>query len=108
MNQIYAPNWSTLAKQKGQSYDTFMRDLERYVRYDVNMKQHQETERAMKSRWVARNLGKQVVEGLGQAIAHIPITDWANAINACGEGCWEDKQFRKEWLRDNESHRAQS
>lgn len=84
-----------------------MKNLNWYLKNEVNMEKHQACEREMQARWIARHTGKHTVEGLGEAIAHIPARDFFRAVQVCGEDAWDDKGFVKEWLRDNPSHRAQ-
>jgi hypothetical protein len=48
------------------------------------------------------------VEGLGQKIASIPTTAFHFWGQKLGYGCWEDKAFMREFLRDNPQCRVNS
>lgn len=41
------------------------------------------------------------IEGIGQMVARIPLVAFHYWGNRLGYECWEDKQFMKEFLRDN-------
>jgi len=72
------------------------------------MEKHNACKREMTARRESRATGNKTVDGLGKPIGNIPVRDYFRAIQTWGEECMEDKQFVKEWLRDNPSHRAQS
>ena len=48
------------------------------------------------------------VEGLGQLIARIPTTAYHFWGQKLGYGCWNDKAFMDEFLRDNPELRVNS
>lgn len=106
--EIFVPSWTSEAAKKGQSYDTFMKNLNWYLRNEVSLEKHEACKREQEARREARNMGTKTIDGVGKPIAHIPVRDFFRAQQTWGHECMEDKQFVKEWLRDNPSHRAQS
>jgi hypothetical protein len=48
------------------------------------------------------------VEGLGQLVARIPLTAYHFWGQKLGYGCWNDKAFMNEFLRDNPELRVNS
>lgn len=51
---------------------------------------------------VNRKFEHKEVKGLGRLVARIPATSFAYWNNRKGmQGCWNDKQFFNEFLRDN-------
>ena len=43
----------------------------------------------------------KAIEGVGQKIASIPVQAWHYWGHRLGYACWEDKEFMREFLRDN-------
>ena len=62
----------------------------------------------------ARKFGKEnakrhkSIEGLGQLVARIPTTAYHFWGQKLGYGCWNDKEFMDEFLRDNPELRVNS
>jgi hypothetical protein len=57
---------------------------------------------AAQSAKLNRSLEHREVKGLGRLVARIPAQSFAYWNNRKGmQGCWNDKQFFKEFLRDN-------
>jgi hypothetical protein len=62
----------------------------------------------------ARKFGKEntkrhkSIEGLGQLVARIPTTAYHFWGQKLGYGCWNDKAFMDEFLRDNPELRVNS
>jgi len=106
--EILIPNWTSQAAKRGQSYDTMMKNLNWYLRNEVNLEKHNACKRDMIARKKARMVGNKTIDGLGKPIAHIPMRDMFRAMQDFGHECMDDKVFIKEWIRDNPSHRAQS
>ena len=48
------------------------------------------------------------VDGLGRLVARIDSNSFTYWGKKEGFGCWDDKQFLKEYLRDNEASRVKS
>lgn len=62
----------------------------------------------VKARHAASQIGKfnkqhaaRSVEGLGQKVASIPLDAYHYWAHTEGRECWSDKQFVREFLRDN-------
>ena len=85
----------------------FMKNLERYLKYEVELEKHEAAVRNEMVRKENREIGSAKVDGLGQLKATIPAREYFRWHQA-ERGCWSDRQFVKEWVRDNESHRAQT
>lgn len=101
--QIVIPQWGHLGNGS-----QFMRNLDKTLRHELSMEYHEQKKRDEVARQIARVRGLRKVNGLGQEVAHIPARNFFRAMQQHGEECFGDKQFVKEWLRDNPSHRAQS
>ena len=86
---------------------SFMKNLERYLKYEVDLEKHEAAVRDEMVRKENREIGSAKVDGLGQLKATIPAREYFRWHQA-ERGCWADRQFVKEWVRDNESHRAQT
>ena len=86
---------------------SFMKNLERYLKYEVDLEKHEAAVRDEMVRKENREIGSAKVDGLGQLKATIPAREYFRWHQA-ERGCWSDRQFVKEWVRDNESHRAQT
>ena len=84
-----------------------MKNLERYLKYEVDLEKHEAAVRNEMVRKENREIGSAKVDGLGQLKATIPAREYFRWHQA-ERGCWSDRQFVKEWVRDNESHRAQT
>lgn len=56
----------------------------------------------------ANTVRHKSVEGLGQLIARIPTTAYHFWGQKLGYGCWNDKGFMDEFLRDNPELRVNS
>ena len=83
-----------------------MKNLEKYLKYEVDLEQHEAAMRDALARKENREMGSARVDGLGQLKATIPARDYFRWHQA-ERGCWGDKQFIKEWVRDNPDHKAQ-
>ena len=57
---------------------------------------------------IANNQRHRSIEGLGQLMARIPGDAYHFWGQKLGYGCWEDKGFLKEFLRDNPECRVNS
>lgn len=108
MPEIFIPSWTSEAAKKGQSYDTFMRDLNWFLKQEVDLEKHNAAKRDMIARKESREMGNRTINGLGKPIAHIPARDFFRMQQDFGQECMQDRQFVKELLRDNPSYRAQS
>ena len=83
-----------------------MKNLEKYLKYEVDLEQHEAAMRDAMARKENREMGSARSDGLGQLKATIPARDYFRWHQA-ERGCWGDKQFIKEWVRDNPDHKAQ-
>ncbi len=90
------------------SEQAFIKNLNWYLKKEVEIEKHLACKREMLARKKARAVGNKTIDGLGKPIAHIPLRDMFRAQQTWGDECMDDKVFIKEWIRDNPSHRAQS
>ena len=84
-----------------------MKNLERELRWEVSSEKLGYYERLRKAKEADRlTVGdKKWVEGIGQRILDIDARTYFRWQQS-HEGCWEDKQFIKEFYRDNPECRA--
>lgn len=101
MADIFLPKW------KSGNGSSFMKNLDRYLRYEVDLEQHQATMRETMARQENRAIGKRMVDGLGEHKGAIPAREYFR-WHQQERGCWGDKTFVKEFFRDNPELRAQS
>ena len=101
MSDVFIPQF------KEGNGSAFMKNLERYLKYEVDLEKHEAAVRNEMVRKENREIGSAKVDGLGQLKATIPAREYFRWHQA-ERGCWSDRQFVKEWVRDNESHRAQT
>ena len=100
MADVFIPKW------KEGNGSSFMKNLEKYLKYEVDLEQHEAAMRDAMARKENREMGSARSDGLGQLKATIPARDYFRWHQA-EPGCWGDSQFTKEWIRDNPSHKAQ-
>ena len=100
MADVFIPKW------KAGNGSSFMKNLEKYLKYEVDLEQHEVAMRDALARKENREMGSARSDGLGQLKATIPARDYFRWHHA-ERGCWGDKQFIKEWVRDNPDHKAQ-
>ena len=102
MSQIFIPKW----KEEGQGNGTtFMKNLERHLRYEVDLEKYESKKREIECGKENEHGGK--MEGVGQLKATIPARDYFRWMQY-KPGCWNDKQFLNEYLRDNSACRAKA
>ena len=81
-------------------------EVERNIRTGLGREKVMMKEAAMKLRRAEEALGPtKTVDGLGKKIGTIPARLWFR-WHKQEFGCWEDKKFVHEMLRDNEELRA--
>lgn len=102
-HNIYLPQWGHLGNGS-----QFMRNLDKHLRKEVALEQHQKKDRDEMARRANRALGKGKMEGLGQHIGSIPAREYFRSMQVHGHDCWTDKQYVREYFRDNPDYRAQS
>ena len=100
MADVFIPKW------KEGNGSSFMKNLEKYLKYEVDLEQHEAAMRDAMARKENREMGSARSDGLVQLKATIPARDYFRWHQA-ERGCWGDKQFIKEWVRDNPDHKAQ-
>ena len=100
MADVFIPTW------KEGNGSSFMKNLEKYLKYEVDLEKSEAAMRDALSRKENREMGSARSDGLGQLKATIPARDYFRWHQA-ERGCWGDKQFIKEWVRDNPDHKAQ-
>ena len=101
MADIFLPKW------KNGNGSSFMRNLDRYLRYEVDLEQHEASMRETMARKENREMGKAQMDGLGKLKGSIPAREYFR-WHQSHRGCWGDKGFINEFFRDNPELRAQS
>ena len=99
MSDIFLPKW------KEGNGSTFMKNLERHLRYEVNLEKYEAKKREIECGKENQHGG--VIDGVGQLKATIPAREYFR-WQQFKPGCWGDKSFVKEFLRDNPSLKAKS
>ena len=82
-----------------------MRNLERHLRYEVCLEKYEAKKREIECG--KENLHGGVMDGVGQLKATIPAREYFRWMQF-KRGCWGDKQFVNEFIRDNPSFKAKS
>ena len=101
MAEIFIPKWK---KDQGNG-SSFMKNLERHLRYEVCLEKYEAKKREIEC-------GKEneiggMMEGVGQLKATIPAREYFR-WQQFKPGCWGDKSFVKEFLRDNPALKTKS
>ena len=84
-----------------------MKGLERHLRHEVDLEKFESRKKEIEANSEARSMGSAKADGLGQLKAGIPAREWFR-WNQSHPGCWNDKQFLAEYLRDNGACRAKA
>ena len=82
-----------------------MKNLERHLRYEVDLEKYEAKKREIECGKENQHGG--VMDGVGQLKATIPAREYFRWMQF-KPGCWGDKQFVNEFLRDNGSFKAKS
>lgn len=85
--------------------DHLLREVEREFRTGWNL---QKVRTIHQQKWEAkrRKVPARAIEGLGQLEREIPVTSYHFWGKKLGYQCWSDKNFLKEWDRDNPEYRV--
>ena len=100
MADVFIPKW------KEGNGSSFMKNLEKYLKYEVDLEKSEVAMRDALARKENREMGSARSDGLGQLKATIPAREYFR-LHQAERGCWGDMQFIKEWVRDNPDHKAQ-
>ena len=100
MSDIFIPKW------KAGNGSSFMQGLERHIRHHVDLERSESSKRAQEANLEARTLGSAKADGLGQLQMVDPAREW-HRWNSQYPGCWNDKQFVREFMRDNPELKAE-
>ena len=100
MSDILLPKW------KAGNGSAFMEGLERHLRHEVDLEKFESRKREIMANEEARRIGNHKVDGLGQLKAVIPAREYFR-WHQQERGCWGDKQFNREFLRDNPQFKAE-
>ena len=101
MSEIFITKWKDNQKNGSQ----FMKNLERHLRYEVDLEKFEHKKREIECG--KENQQGGMLEGVGQLKATIPARDYFR-WQQYKPGCWSDKQFVDEYLRDNPACRTKS
>ena len=99
MSEIFIPKW------KEGNGSTFMKNLERHLRYEVDLEKYEAKKREIECG--KENEQGGMMDGVGQLKATIPAREYFR-WQQFKPGCWQDKQFVKEFLRDNPALKTKS
>ena len=100
MADVFIPKW------KAGNGSSFMKNLEKYLKYEVDLEKSEVAMRDALARKENREMGSARSDGLGQLKATIPAREYFR-WHQQERGCWGAKQFIKEWVRDNPDNNAQ-
>ena len=100
MANIFIPKW------KEGNGSSFMKGLERHIRHELDMEKFEFSKRAQQANQEVRNMGSAKSDGLGQLQAVVPAREWFRWQQE-HPGCWQDKQFVREFKRDNPELRGE-
>ena len=95
----------SIPKFKDGNGTQFMRKLDRYLRYEVDLEKFESKKREIQCG--KENETGGMSDGLGQLKATIPARDYFRWM-AYLPDCWTDRQFVAEYLRDNPATKAKS
>ena len=99
MSEILVPKW------KEGNGSQFMKNLDRHLRYEVDLERYEAKKREIECGKENQHGG--VMDGVGQLKGTIPAREYFR-WQQFKPGCWGDKEFVREFLRDNPSLRAKS
>ena len=100
MAEIFIPKW------KNGNGSSFMKNLERYLRYHVDLEEYEASKRAVEANEANRYMGNASMDGLGQHVMTLPAREFFR-WQADERGCWGDKGFVREFARDNPEFRGE-
>jgi len=100
MADVFIPNW------KAGNGSAYMAGLERHIRHHVDLEKFESSKRAQEASLEARAMGSAKADGLGQLQMVVPAREW-HRWNMLHPGCWQDKQFVREFMRDNPELRGE-
>ena len=100
MADVFIPNW------KAGNGSAYMSGLERHIRHHVDLEKFESSKRAQEASLEARAMGSAKADGLGQLQMVVPAREW-HRWNMLHPGCWQDKQFVREFMRDNPELRGE-
>ena len=83
-----------------------MEGLERHLRFEADLERVEAAKRAAAANAEVRDMGSHKVDGLGQLKAVVPAREYFR-WHQSHERCWGDKQFNREFLRDNPQFKAE-
>ena len=78
--------------------------LEKAIRHHERIDTLLTPQRMEGAREVSHDDGADIIEGVGQRVANIPLRDFLDWDTKYRE-CWNNKGFVREWIRDNPDSR---
>ena len=100
MADVFLPKW------KEGNGRAFMEGLERHLRFEADLERVDFALRAEAANAEVRDMGSAKMDGLGQLKAVIPAREYFR-WHQSHEGCWGDKGFIREFVRDNPEMRGE-
>ena len=100
MADVFLPKW------KEGNGSAFMDGLERHLRFEADLERVEAAKRAAAANAEVRDMGSHKIDGLGQLKAVIPAREYFR-WHQSHEGCWGDKGFIREFVRDNPEFRGE-
>ena len=83
-----------------------MEGLERHLRHEVDLEKYEARKNEILANREARSMGSAKADGLGQLKSVIPGREWFR-WNQSHPGCWNNKGFHREFMRDNPQFKAE-
>jgi len=77
------------------------KEVERELRFGWNMQEVKAKSDAKQNAIFGHSHEARSLEGIGELRARIPVSAFHYWGHRLGYECWEDKQFMKEFIRDN-------
>ena len=99
MADIFLPKW------KHGNGSQFMKNLDRHLRYEVDLEKYEAKKREIECGKENQHGGQ--IEGLGQLKGTVPAREYFR-WHQYKQGCWGDKSFVNEFFRDNPAFKAKS
>ena len=101
MANLLIPKW------KEGNGSQFMKNLDRYLRYEVDLEEHESVMREKMAMRENEAMGVAKTDGLGQLKASIPAREYFR-WHEKERGCWGDKSFIKGFLSKNPSFKSKT
>lgn len=103
-SQIIVPEYSQKSPSFQKAYDFALRSDEAYRKY-LELEKVENRKKMLEQARAEAQERRKTVDGIGQVTGHIPTNVYLRWEKQY-PGCWQDKEFRREFFRDNPECRA--